>query len=218
MEKTHDSSDEDFDETIISNALLCFSGMEPREYDVICKESLSGRLNGHVPGPLPRPPSRRSRADRDRWKTGPMSSDPFDLARFVSAQEPVFAAVLAELRAGRKRTHWMWFVFPQLRGLGASPMATFYGIGSLAEAVAFLAHPVLGERLVLCTHTVLGIAHHPLPAIFGAPDDAKFRSSMTLFAHAADARGTTRDAVFATALDRLCAGCPDEHTMKLLGA
>ena len=146
-----------------------------------------------------------------------MPPDPFDLARFVTAQEPVFAAVLAELRAGRKRTHWMWFVFPQLRGLGASPMATAYGIGSLAEAVAFLAHPVLGERLVLCTRTVLGIADQSLHAIFGAPDDAKFRSSMTLFARAVEVRGATREAVFKTALDRFCAGSRDERTMGLLG-
>ncbi len=145
-----------------------------------------------------------------------MPPDPFDLARFVNAQEPVFAAVLAELRAGRKRTHWMWFVFPQLRGLGASPMAVAYGIGSLAEAIAFLAHPVLGERLVLCTQTVLGIADQSLHAIFGAPDDAKFRSSMSLFAHAVEVRGTTREAVFKLALDRFCAGARDERTMELL--
>ena len=142
--------------------------------------------------------------------------DPFDLARFVHAQDPVFAAVVAELRAGRKRTHWMWFVFPQLRGLGASPMAVAYGIGSLAEAMAFLAHPVLGGRLVSCTDTVLAHADRSLHAIFGAPDDAKFRSSMTLFARAADARGTPREAVFETALLRFCAGSRDERTITLL--
>ncbi len=144
------------------------------------------------------------------------SPDPFDLARFVRAQDPVLATVLAELRAGVKRTHWMWFVFPQLRGLGASPMAVTYGIGSLAEAVAFLAHPVLGERLVLCTHAVLGHTDRTLRAIFGAPDDAKFRSSMSLFARAAEARDPPRETVFETALGRLCAGSPDERTTVLL--
>ena len=144
--------------------------------------------------------------------------DPFDLGRFTEAQEPVLAAVLAELRGGRKRTHWMWFVFPQLRGLGASPTATLYGIGSLTEAAAFLAHPVMGERLALCTSTVLTHADRPLHAIFGAPDDAKFRSSMTLFARAAEARGTTRERVFETALGRFCDGSRDDLTMTLLDA
>ena len=138
--------------------------------------------------------------------------DPFDLARFVSAQDPVLAAVLAELRAGRKRSHWIWFVFPQMRGLGASAMATFYGIGSLAEAVAFLAHPVLGDRLTLCTGTVLAVEHRSLGAIFDEPDDLKFRSSMTLFARAAGGG----DNLFQTALDEVCGGSPDERTLKLL--
>ncbi len=140
--------------------------------------------------------------------------DPFDLARFVGAQEPVFAAVLAELRAGRKRSHWMWFVFPQVRGLGASAMATAYGIGSLGEAAAYLDHAVLGERLRLCTRAVLDIEGRSLHAIFGAPDDAKFRSSMTLFARAADGR----EPMFQAALDRFCAGSPDERTLRLLAA
>jgi uncharacterized protein (DUF1810 family) len=83
------------------------------------------------------------------------AADPFDLERFVTAQEAVFAAVLAELKAGRKRSHWMWFVFPQLRGLGHSSMAAFYGIASLHEARAYLGHPLLGRRLDLCTQTVL---------------------------------------------------------------
>ena len=144
--------------------------------------------------------------------------DSFDLDRFAKAQEPVLAAVLAELRAGRKRTHWMWFVFPQLRGLGTSPTATFYGIGSLAEAAAFLAHPVLGERLVLCTGAVLAHADRSLHAIFGAPDDAKFRSSMTLFARTAAAGGAAHERVFETALDRFCGGVGDDRTVRLLDA
>src|SRR6478735_8990515 len=109
----------------------------------------------------------------------------FDLERFVTAQEPVFAAVLEELRLGQKRSHWMWFVFPQLRGLGHSSMAQFYGIGSLAEARAYLAHPLLGSRLLQCTRTVLAVDGRSLHAIFGAPDDTKFCACMTLFSRAA---------------------------------
>ena len=140
------------------------------------------------------------------------SGDQFQLDRFLEAQGPVFAAVLAELRAGRKRSHWMWFIFPQMRGLGASTMAAFYGITSLAEASAFLAHPILGERLGLCTRAVLGVEERSLYAILGSPDDAKFRSSMTLFARAA----AGREILFQAALDRYCQGAPDERTLKLL--
>ena len=140
------------------------------------------------------------------------SGDPFQLDRFLEAQDPVFATVLAELRAGRKRSHWMWFIFPQMRGLGASTMAAFYGITSLAEATAFLAHPVLGKRLGLCIRAVLGVEERSLHAILGSPDDAKFRSSMTLFARAA----AGREILFQAALDRYCRGSSDERTLKLL--
>src|SRR5687768_8041893 len=99
------------------------------------------------------------------------ASDPSDLDRFVTAQTPVFADVLAELKAGRKRSHWMWFVFPQHRGLGHSSMATFYGIASLSEASTYLAHKVLGPRLELCTRTVLRHPDESLHQIFGSPDD-----------------------------------------------
>jgi uncharacterized protein (DUF1810 family) len=143
--------------------------------------------------------------------TGP---DPFALERFITAQAPVFETVLAELEAGRKRNHWMWFVFPQLRGLGHSPMATFYGLGSLAEARAYLAHPLLGARLDRCTRAVLSVEGKSLIAIFGSPDDLKFRSCMTLFARAAE----KPDNVFHAALDRFCAGGPDERTVELLQA
>ena len=101
-------------------------------------------------------------------------ADPFDLERFVTAQAPVFTTALAELKAGRKRSHWMWFIFPQLRGLGHSSTAFFYGISSLAEARAYLAHPLLGPRLEICTEAVLGIRDSTLNAIFGSPDDLKF--------------------------------------------
>jgi uncharacterized protein (DUF1810 family) len=134
---------------------------------------------------------------------------PFDLERFVTAQEPVFERVLGELRAGRKRSHWMWFVFPQLRGLGRSPMADRYGIGSLAEARAYLAHPVLGPRLDLCTRTVLESEAASLHAIFGSPDDMKFRSCATLFALATGEENN----VFQQALDRWCGGQQDERTL-----
>ena len=135
-----------------------------------------------------------------------------DLDRFVTAQAAVFDTALAELRAGRKRSHWMWFVFPQLRGLGHSAMAERYGIASLDEAQAYLAHPLLGPRLILCTRTVLALDERSLQAIFGAPDDLKFRSSMTLFARAAEAA----ESPFRQAIDRFCAGHADPRTQALL--
>jgi uncharacterized protein (DUF1810 family) len=138
----------------------------------------------------------------------------FDLERFVTAQAPVFEAVLAELRAGRKRTHWMWFIFPQLAGLGRSSTARFYGISSINEARAYLAHPVLGPRLDLCTRIVLASEGPSLHAIFGSPDDLKFRSCMTLFSLAAN----DRDNPFRQALDRWCDGRPDQRTQGLVDA
>jgi uncharacterized protein (DUF1810 family) len=139
-------------------------------------------------------------------------NDPFDLQRFVKAQGPVFDTVLHELSAGRKRTHWIWFIFPQLRGLGRSSTAQFYGLASLDEARAYLAHPELGARLVLCTERVIAVADRSLNAIFGSPDDMKFRSSMTLFAAAAP----DADSIFKGALQRLCGGSADEQTLALL--
>jgi uncharacterized protein (DUF1810 family) len=137
--------------------------------------------------------------------------DGFDLDRFVTAQAPVIATALEELAAGRKRTHWMWFIFPQLRGLGHSGMAMAYGLASLEEARAYLDHPVLGKRLGLCTRMVLGLEGRSLHGIFGTPDDMKFRSCMTLFALA----GTPEP--FSLALDKYCAGQMDERTLELLG-
>ncbi|MBK5961305.1 calpastatin [Rhodoplanes elegans] len=142
-----------------------------------------------------------------------MSDDPYDLARFVAAQAAVFDTALAELTAGRKRSHWMWFVFPQHRGLGRSPTAQLYGIGSLAEARAYMAHPLLGPRLVAATQAVLGAAAPSLHAIFGSPDDLKFRSSMTLFERAAP-----DEPVFARALARWCGGERDPLTLALIGS
>jgi uncharacterized protein (DUF1810 family) len=141
-----------------------------------------------------------------------VSADLFNLDRFVSAQAPVFETALAELKAGRKRTHWMWFIFPQLRGLGHSPTAQFYGIGSLDEARGYLGHALLGPRLVLCTRTVLDSNGRSLHDIFGSPDDLKFRSSMTLF----EAVASRADDVFALALDRFCSGHRDGRTLRLI--
>ena len=138
--------------------------------------------------------------------------DPFDLQRFVTAQAPVFETALAELRAGRKRSHWMWFVFPQLRGLGVSPTAQFYGLASLLDARAYLAHPLLGERLARCVEALLAVQGRSLTTIFGLPDDMKFRSSMTLFALAAG----DETALFHQALDRYAEGRMDERTLALL--
>jgi uncharacterized protein (DUF1810 family) len=143
-----------------------------------------------------------------------MTDDPFDLERFVNAQQPAFDVALAELRAGRKQTHWMWFTFPQLRGLGHSATARFYGISAPAEARAYDAHPLLGPRLTLCTRTVLESTAPSLHAIFGSPDDMKFRSCMTLF----EAAVTEADAVFGQALERWCAGERDPHTLQLIAS
>jgi uncharacterized protein (DUF1810 family) len=140
--------------------------------------------------------------------------DRFDLERFVTAQAPVFETVLAELRAGRKRSHWMWFVFPQLAGLGRSLTARFYGISSSDEARGYLAHSLLGPRLDLCTSIVLASESSSLHAIFGTPDDLKFRSCMTLFSLAAN----DPDNPFRPALDRWRGGRPDEQTLALIDA
>lgn len=138
---------------------------------------------------------------------------PFDLERFVAAQDAVMAAVREELRAGRKRTHWMWFVFPQLRALGRSATALHYGIASLAEARAYLAHPALGPRLRDCTGLVCAAQGHTIHEIFGSPDDMKFRSCMTLFA-AADPAAL----LFTEALRIFFDGRPDPLTVDLLAA
>lgn len=140
------------------------------------------------------------------------AADRFDLERFVTAQAPVFETVLAELRAGRKQSHWMWFIFPQLAGLGKSSTARFYGIGSLDEARAYLAHPVLRSRLDLCTRIVLASESPSVHAIFRSPDDFKFRSCMTLFLRAAE----DLDNPLRRALDRWCGGQPDEQTLALI--
>jgi uncharacterized protein (DUF1810 family) len=142
------------------------------------------------------------------------ATDPFDLRRFVSAQSAIYRNVVEELRDGRKRGHWMWYVFPQLRGLGSSPMAARYGISSLEEARAYLRHDLLGSRLRECTQLVNQVQDRSIIEIFGSPDDLKLRSSMTLFAHAAD---DSQD--FVTLLDKYFYGQQDQLTLaRLMGA
>jgi uncharacterized protein (DUF1810 family) len=142
------------------------------------------------------------------------ADDPHDLARFVAAQAPVWQQVRAELASARKRSHWMWFVFPQLRGLGRSAMAERYGIASRAEARAYLAHPLLGARLVDCTGLMLAApAGQSALAILGSPDDVKFRSSMTLFAAVAEPEHAVP---FGAALVRFFEGRLDPATLALL--
>ncbi len=135
--------------------------------------------------------------------------DPYTLSRFIAAQAPVFDTVLSELRAGRKRTHWMWFVFPQLRALGKSATANFYGVGSLDEARAYLQNPILADRLA---QAVSAVPERSAYEIFGSPDDLKFRSSMTLFHEASDGSAT----LFKTALERFFDGEPDKRTLELI--
>lgn len=137
-------------------------------------------------------------------------TDPFDLERFVRAQDPVYRGVQGELARGRKQTHWMWFIFPQVAGLGVSAMSQRYAIGSRAEAQAYLAHPVLGGRLIECTRLVLAVQGRTINAILGAPDDTKFRSSMTLFGAVSD------EPIFDQALARYFAGERDRATLEIL--
>jgi uncharacterized protein (DUF1810 family) len=138
-------------------------------------------------------------------------SDPYDLQRFVDAQGRVYDTVVGELRGGRKRTHWMWFVFPQLRGLGSSPTAMRFAISSIDEARAYLDHELLGARLRECADLVRRIDGRTAEEIFGWPDDMKLRSSMTLFARAAD-----DNAEFVAVLDKFYGGEEDPATLARL--
>lgn len=139
--------------------------------------------------------------------------DPFGLQRFVDAQDEVYPSVLAELRSGAKASHWMWFVFPQIEGLGSSGMARRYAIGSPGEAAAYLAHPVLGPRLTACTRLVLAVEGRTIEQILGGVDAMKFRSSMTLFAAVAAEPG-----VFREALEKYFGGADDPLTRDRLRA
>ncbi|MEE4341194.1 DUF1810 domain-containing protein [Pseudomonas alliivorans] len=138
-------------------------------------------------------------------------NDVYNLQRFVEAQQPVLTQVLAELEAGKKRSHWMWFVFPQIRGLGRSEMAQRYAISSLDEARSYLLHPVLGPRLEQCAHLIAPQVERTARQIFNSPDDMKLHSSMTLFKLAAPDRP-----VFQEVLDTFFDGEPDAMTVKLV--
>ncbi len=140
-----------------------------------------------------------------------MELDRYNLQRFLEAQNPVYGRVISELREGRKRTHWMWFIFPQIRGLGQSEISQRFSISSLYEAEAYFEHPILGPRLKECTRLVNAIEGRSIEDIFGYPDHLKFRSSMTLFAQAAPG-----EKVFNEALDKYSAGAPDELTLSRL--
>jgi uncharacterized protein (DUF1810 family) len=142
-------------------------------------------------------------------------ADPSNLERFVSAQTAVWAQVLEELQAGEKRTHWIWFIFPQMKGLGHSSQSEYYGIGSLEEAAAYLRHPVLGQRLRQCARLVTQVEKRTISRILGYPDNLKFRSSMTLFARAAEEAGLNA-ADFNDALKKYFNGEGDALTAALL--
>jgi uncharacterized protein (DUF1810 family) len=138
-------------------------------------------------------------------------SDPYNLERFVHAQNPVYEQVCAELRGGHKRSHWMWFVFPQIEGLGYSPVAMKYAVSSIDEAKAYLQHPILGPRLIECTSLVNAVQRETIEEIFGYPDHLKFRSSMTLFS-----RASPETSVFVQALQKYFGGENDALTLQRL--
>jgi len=140
--------------------------------------------------------------------------DQYELERFLTAQEGVYERACAELRAGTKQSHWMWFIFPQIHGLGSSETAQRYAISSLEEAHAYLEHPILGQRLRDCTAIVVGLEGRTAEEIFGYPDYLKFHSSMTLFAQAASISG--EDLIFSQALDKYFAGKEDAATIERL--
>jgi uncharacterized protein (DUF1810 family) len=139
-------------------------------------------------------------------------NDPFGLVRFTEAQERVYRTALSELRGGQKRSHWMWFIFPQVFGLGHSSTSIHYSIKSVEEARAYLAHPVLGARLVECSKTLLEVEGRPASAIFGYPDDMKLRSSMTLFASVAE----DPRSVFVQVLEKYFKGQRDSATLEII--
>ncbi len=138
-------------------------------------------------------------------------TDCYRLNRFLEAQKPVFNQVIVELRQGRKTSHWMWFIFPQIKGLGSSSMATKFAISNLLEAKAYLEHPVLGPRLVQCTQLVNDVENRSIDDIFGYPDNLKFQSSMTLFDRAAP-----EEPAFRTALEQYFDGELDVATLSCL--
>jgi uncharacterized protein (DUF1810 family) len=158
---------------------------------------------------------------RPKWKTGGslhaeatiITMSTFDLERFVSAQTDTYAMALEEVRAGKKRSHWMWFIFPQFRGIGSSAMSMHYAIGSIEEAKAFLAYPVLGARLKEITEALNASAESNAEMILGEIDAAKFRSSMTLFDSS-----KPNETCFRRAIDKFFAGIVDDETVRLIAS
>jgi uncharacterized protein (DUF1810 family) len=140
------------------------------------------------------------------------ATDPFDLKRFLQAQECVYTQALSEVRDGRKRSHWMWYIFPQYDGLGLSSTSTRYAIKSVAEAEAYLRHPILGPRLVECCEAAISVEGLSATEVFGSPDDMKLRSCATLFASVSSA-----GSVFERLLDRYFQGARDNTTLRLIG-
>ncbi len=145
-------------------------------------------------------------------KTSGHAVDPYDLNRFLQAQKDDYPRALSEIRSGRKRSHWMWYIFPQYEGLGFSPTARFYSIKSVAEAGAYLNHPVLGQRLTECFEAALGVEEKSAHEIFGSPDDMKLKSCATLFAYL-----SPPGSVFERLLDKYFQGECDRSTLRLLG-
>jgi len=141
------------------------------------------------------------------------TADAHDLSRFLDAQQDIYEIALSEVRQGQKRSHWMWFVFPQYAGLGISPTSQRYAIRSVAEAEAYLRHPVLGQRLVECTDALLHVEGRSAQRIFGSPDDMKLKSSATLFAHV-----SSDGSVFHRVLEKYFRGERDDKTLRLLSA
>src|SRR5438445_5795395 len=163
---------------------------------------MAGVASRHAGSPLPFRPLPVTTLEKDM-------NDQYDLQRFVDAQQPVFENVCAELRAGHKRSHWMWFVFPQIKGLGHSALAHKFAISSLEEAKTYLEHPVLGSRLRECSRLVAAVNGRSIDEIFGYPDDMKFHSSMTLFAQT-----TADNQVFNDCLRKYFGGEPDPATLS----
>jgi len=159
-----------------------------------------------------RQPESLGQLDGETKRESMTTDDPYDLSRFIWAQEDDYRRALAEIHGGRKRTHWMWYIFPQLAGLGFSATARHYALRGRAEAEAYLAHPVLGPRLVTCAEAVLGLSGRTAREIFGTPDDLKLRSCATLFAQLA-----SPDSVFHQLIEVYFDGEADGRTLALLG-
>ena len=199
-------------EAQFARSLLESAGLEATLADehVVSMDWFYSNAIGGVKVLVPRHQLEEARALLD---SDAMAADPFNLQRFIDAQESVYERALTEIRAGRKQSHWMWFIFPQYAGLGSSPTSRQYAIKSVDEATAYLEHPVLGARLIECAQAVLAIEKRSAADIFGHPDDLKLRSSATLFAAVSDP-----GSVFEQLLRKMFGGAPDEVTLSLISA